>query len=158
MTSTQLHAAFKEAYPSVVTSLSTIKGARHHLGWTAKRTRYCRLISNINKEKRMEWCLYVVLAGDLDFKDVIWTDECSVQLKSHRKVTYHKEGEPARMVSRPKHTPKVHVWTGILSKGATAIVIFSGVLTATRYTDILYVALIPFIEQNYPVKHCEVSP
>ena len=73
MTSTQLHTAFKEAYPSVIASLSTIKRARRHLGWTAKRTRYCQLISNINKEKRMEWCLYVVLAGDLDFEDVIWS-------------------------------------------------------------------------------------
>ena len=153
LTSRQLHTAFKEKYPSVVASLSTIKRARRHLDWSSKRTRYCQLISDINKEKRMEWCLEMVLAGDLDFEDVIWTDECSVQLESHRKITYHKVGQPAKMISRPKHPAKVHVWAGISAKGATAIVIFTGILTATRYTDILDAALIPFIDEHYPVKH-----
>ena len=54
-----------------------------------------------------------VIGGDLDLDDVIWTDECSVQLESHRKTMYHKQGEPSRMVSRPKHPPKVHVWADI---------------------------------------------
>ena len=76
---------------------------------------------------------------------MIWTDECSVQLESHRKINFHKQGQPLTMVSRPKHLPKVHVWAGISAKGATAVVIFTGILTATRYTDILDAALIPFI-------------
>ena len=153
LTSRQLHTAFKAVYPSTEASLSTIKRARRDLGWTAKRTRYCQLISEVNKEKRMEWCLDRVISGDLDLSDVIWTDECSVQLESHRKVTYHKLGEPSKMVSRPKHPPKVHVWAGISAKGATAIVIFTGILTATRYTDILDAALVPFIEEHYPSCH-----
>ena len=33
------------------------------------------------------------------------------------------------------------------------IVIFTGTLTATRYTDILDKALVPFVMQNYPVEH-----
>ena len=94
LTSRQLYAAFKEAYPGVEASLSTVKRARRDLGWTTKRTRYCQLISDVNKEKRMEWCLDRVIAGDLEFDDVIWTDECSVQLESHRKITYHKQGQP----------------------------------------------------------------
>ena len=94
-----------------------------------------------------------VIADDLDMEDVIWTDECSVQLESHRKTTYHKQREPSRMVSSPKHPPKVHVWAGISAKGATSIVIFTRILTATRYTDILEAALIPFIEEHYPEHH-----
>ena len=57
------------------------------------------------------------------------------------------------MVSRPKHPQKVHVWAGISAKGATAIVIFTGILTTTRYTDILDAALVPFIEEHYPTHH-----
>ena len=64
-----------------------------------------------------------MIAGDLDLDDVIWTDECSVQLESHRKTMYHKQGEPSRMVSRPKHRPKVHLWAGISARGATSVVI-----------------------------------
>lgn len=74
LTSWQLHAAFKSTYHSTEASISTIKRARRDLGWTAKRTRYCQLISEVNKEKRMEWCLDRVISGDLDLSDVIWTD------------------------------------------------------------------------------------
>ena len=83
----------------------------------------------------MDWCLNQVLACDLEF---IWTDECSVQLESHRKITYRKEGQPMKMISQPKHPPKVHVWGGISARGATALVIFTGILSATRYTDIKF--------------------
>ena len=131
LTSLQLYSAFKEAYPTAEASVSTLKRARRHLGWTAMRTRYCQLISEVNKEKRMECCLDRVITDDLDLNDVIWTDECSVQLESHRKTTYHKQGEPSRMVSRPKPPIKVHIWAGISAKGATSVVIFTGILTAT---------------------------
>jgi hypothetical protein len=57
------------------------------------------------------------------------------------------------MVSRPKHPPKVHVWAGISAKGATSVVIFTGILKATRYTDIVEAALTPFIEEYYPKHH-----
>ena len=53
----------------------------------------------------------------------------------------------------PKHPSKVHVWAGISAKGATSVVIFTGILTATRYTDIFKAALIPFIEEHYPEYH-----
>ena len=77
--SRQLYTVFKTAYPSTEASLSTIKRARHDLGWTMKRTRYCQLISDVNKEKRMEWCLDRVISNDLELSNVIWRDECSVQ-------------------------------------------------------------------------------
>ena len=149
----QLYTVFKTAYPSTVVSLSTIKRTRRDLGWTMKRTRYCQLISEVNKDKRMDWCLDRVLSNDLELSDVIWTDECLVQLESHRKITYPKHGEPSKMVSRPKHPPKVHIWAGISAKGATAVVIFTGILTATRYTDILDAALLPFIKERHTTRH-----
>ena len=111
------------------------------------------MISNINKEKHMDWYLERVRMDDIDTEDVIWTDECFVQLDVHRKITYHKQGELSRMVSRPKNPAKVHVWGGITSRGATATVIFTGILTATRYTDILEASLVPFIKEHFPNLH-----
>ena len=154
MTSRQLHAALISEYPELgAISISTVKRARVRLGWISKRTRYCALISERNQEKRVEFCKELIENDDLTFSDVIWTDECSVQLESHRKVTYHRKGEPARMCSKPKHPSKVHVWGGILKKGATSIVIFTGIMNATVYTDILEAALVPFIEGHYPDHH-----
>ena len=66
-----------------------------------KRTRYCQLISDVNKEKDMDWCI----SKDLELRDVIWIDECSLQLESHCKITYHMCGELSKMVSRHKHPP-----------------------------------------------------
>ena len=104
-------------------------------------------------KKRLEFYKELIEKNDLDFTEVIWTDECSVQLENHRKVMYHRKGEPAKMCPRPKHPAKVHVWSGISKWGATKVVIFTGIMNATRFTDILDVALVPFIEGHYPDRH-----
>ena len=93
-----------------------------------KQTRYCALITEVNKEKRMTWCLDRIAEGDLQLSDVIWTDESSIQLESHRKITYQKKGHPVHLAGRPKHPPKIHVWGGISSRGATPIVMFTGTI------------------------------
>ena len=56
--------------------------------------------------------------------------------QSHRKRYFHKEGQPSRLTGKAKHPPKVNTWAGISSQGATSTVIFTGILTATRYNDI----------------------
>ena len=84
LSSRQPYTVFKTAYLSTEMSLSTIERARRDLGWTMKRAKYCQLISEVNKEKRMDWCLDRILSNDLKLSDVIWMDECSVQLESHR--------------------------------------------------------------------------
>ena len=84
---------------------------------------------------------------------MIFSDESSVQLESHRKTSYHKVGQPSDLCGRPKHPVKVHVWGGISCRGATDVVIFTGIMNATCYTDILDAALVPFIEQHYPMGH-----
>ena len=104
----------------------------------------------VNKEKRKEWCQERVDNGDLDMDDVIFTDECTVQLECHRKVVYRKVGQPPPLVPKPKHPQKVHVWGGISSRGATAIVLFTGIMNATSYTDILDALLVPYIQEYYP--------
>ena len=99
-----------EMFLDVSNSVSTVKRAHKALGWSAKETWYCTLISEINKEKKMTWYMDCIAERDLQLSDVIWTDESSIQLESHRKVTYQKKGHPVRLAGRPKHPPKIHVW------------------------------------------------
>ena len=134
--SRQLHGMVAEKFSDASVSISTVKRARKALGWSAKKTRYCALITEVNKEKRMTWCLDRIAEGDLQLSDVIWTDESSIQLESHWKITYQKKDHPVHLAGRPKHPPKIHVWGGISSRGATPIVMFTGTLIATRYTRI----------------------
>ena len=123
------------------------------LGWTAKKTRYGALVSESNQEKRVVWCNERIETNDMDFDDVVFSDECTVQLESHRRVTFYKKGQPVRYKMKAKHPPKVNVWAGISSRGATNVVVFTGTLTATRYVDILEAALIPFLDEVYPDGH-----
>ena len=54
---------------------------------------------------------------------------------------------------KPKHPPKVNVWAGISSRGATKVLVLTRTLTATRYVDILDAALVPFLDTVYPDGH-----
>ena len=99
------------------------------------------------------------------FENVIFSDECSVMLETHRKKCYRRRGDPRKLKPRPKHPIKVHVWGGISMRGATRVVIFSGIMTAIRYTEFLESSLVAFIrdvfadsphrfQQDNDPKHC----
>ena len=83
LTATNLLAMLKGKYSSLNVSESTVKRARVELGWAAKKTRYGAIISENNQEKRVEWCKERLETGDADFDDIIFSDECTVQLESH---------------------------------------------------------------------------
>ena len=62
-------------------SINTILGCRTSLGWTFRGSAYCQLIREENKVKRYEWALKY---REDAFENVVYTGECSVQMKSHR--------------------------------------------------------------------------
>ena len=102
-----------------------------------------------------------MIAENEMFSDVIFTDQSSVMLEAHRKQCYRRTEEPRKLQPRPKHPVKVHVWGGISKRGATSVAIFTGIMTATRYTDYLECALLPFTQEVLPdgqqfhdPKHC----
>jgi hypothetical protein len=117
-------------------SLSTILRCRRNLGWTYRGSAYCQLIREPNKLK-LSWCLE---NQNNDFSNVVWTDETSVQLESHRRFCHRKHGQKPHPKPRyvmvttgmhtflwcfrhtffglPKHPVKVHLWGGISKRGA----------------------------------------
>ena len=132
-----------------VSTTTALKG-RCLQGWTRRGTAYCQLIRAANCTKRLEWAREN--SGD-SFEDVIWSDETSVQMESHRRFhCYKRRGKP-RYKPRPKHPTKVHVWAGISKRGATGVCIFDGIMDAQVYTRILETYLIPFIRDVYPNGH-----
>ena len=144
-TATQLQAIL--ASKNVYVSLATIVRNRLDLGWTYRGTAYCQLIRQPNKQKRLDWARTYL--GD-EFEDVIWTDETSVQIETHKCFCYRKEGQKPRPKPRPKHPVKVHVWAGISKKSAIEVCIFEGIMTAPLYCEILKHTLLPFIEEKFP--------
>ena len=71
-------------------SLTTILRNRHQLGWVYRGSAYCQLIRQANKQKQLDWA-HSYLHDSFD--DVIWSNETTVQLESHRRFSYRKEGE-----------------------------------------------------------------
>ena len=128
---------------STSTRVATILRNRRIIGWIYRGSAYCQLIHTVNKQKRLEWAR----ENQTDtFDDVIWSDETSVQLNTHRRFCCRKEG----MKPRPKHPVKVHVWAGISKKRATGVCIFEGRMDATLYCQILRQTLHPFIQTRFP--------
>ena len=136
----------------VFTFLSTALKGRRLLGWTHRGTAYCQLIRAPNRVERLHWAQENLGA---DFHDVIWTDETSVQIETHRRFCCRKRGQKPRYKPRPKHPTKVHVWAGISWSGATkaCILVFDGIMEAELYCQILDDHLVPFIQSMYPHHH-----
>ena len=129
----------------IYVSLATIVRNRIQLGWTYRGSAYCQLIRQQNMDKRLDWAR--IYLHD-DFADVIWSDETTVQIETHRRHCYRKLGEKPRLKPRAKHPTKVHVWAGISRKGPTKVCIFEGIMAAPLYCEIL--TLLPFLEEKFP--------
>ena len=119
----------------------------YYVGWISTTPHYCQMIRDVNKEKRLTWCRRYSKRKD-DFRNVIWSDECTVQIDTKRKCS-KRIGQPKPLRPKPKHPAKVHIWGAISMRGASPIVIFTQNLNATRYAKILDQALLPFIHTNF---------
>jgi transposase len=94
-TATQLQQTLKNTGHTV--SLSTILRHRTRLGWTFRGSAYCQLIRDVNKIKRKDWCIkYCNDVMNERLTDVVWTDETSIQLETHRRFCCRKKGQQAR--------------------------------------------------------------
>ena len=114
----------------------------------------CVLPAHSHREKRYNW---VVANKDDEFEDVIYTDECSVQLETHKRFCCRKEGQPAKPKPKAKHPVKVHVWAGISKRGATKVCIFDGIMNRWLYIDILDKTLKPFVRSHFSNGHRVVA-
>ena len=137
------------AKQGVAVHVSTVRRSRKQQGWTLQTTRYCQLIKQKNKVKRLEFARQVLDSEDT-FDDIIFSNECSVSLQQYRRTCYRKVGEPTKRKPKPKHALKVHVWAGISRHGATKICIFDGIMNAILYCNILQSTLIPFLMETLP--------
>ena len=126
-TAIQLHHILRERGFNI--SKRTTLRCRASLGWTFRGTAYCQMIRENNKVKRLLWAQENM---KMEFDNVIWTDETSIQLETHRRFCCRKLGQAAKpkpryyyhsyccnnnnyyyFLYRPKHPVKVHVWAGI---------------------------------------------
>ena len=87
-TAYQLHELLVRAGYNI--SLSTILRCRLSLGWMFRGSAYCQLIREANKAKRLQFAQDHL---NDTFQDVLWTDECTIQMESHRRFACRKKGQ-----------------------------------------------------------------
>ena len=98
------------------------------------------MIREANKQKRLDWCIKQLEENE-DFHDVIWSDETTVQLESHRRYSFQKKNQPAKLKPKAKQPIKVHVWAGISKRGATHVCIFEGIMDTDFYCNATYTTI-----------------
>ena len=131
-------------------SLRTIKRARYKMGWRKSGPRYCQIVREANRVKRLEFARKCAAENE-KFENVVFTDESSIWLSRHSKLCFRKVGQPAKMKPTAKHPFKVHVWAGISTKGATPILMFGGIMDRFFYVEeILRNSLLPFVNVTFP--------
>lgn len=133
-------------------SITVINRERRRLGWVQSTTRYCQLIRNENKEKRLFFCIEL-LSNDEQFNDCIFTDESTVRCERFLSRQFRRRDEPTLPKPKPKHPLSVHVWAGISKNGTTDIAIFTGIMDSIGYQAIMEDYLLPFLKKAYPNGH-----
>ena len=83
-------------------SLATVLRSRRKLGWTFRGSSYCQLIRDVNKVKRLEWAKNYENISSIEnvFGNVVWTDESTIQMETHRRYCCRKKG------TQPKPKPR----------------------------------------------------
>ena len=138
---------------SVTFSQSKVKDLRRKLGWLCTKTQYCQLVREANRQKRLSYALKC-LEDNEQFDDVIWSDECNVQLDWNGMITFHRWWEPVHQKGKPKHPFKVSVWAGISKQGASKLKVFTGIMERTFFCkNIIEDTLVPFVRQKFPNGH-----
>ena len=130
-------------------SVSKIKLIRKKLGWRSDSTAYCQLIKNHNIPKRLKYARERIAAKD-EFNDAMFSDECTIKMESHGKITFRKWYEPKKFKPKPKHPYKLHVWAAISRKGPSRIVIFHGIMRSQFFVDEILSAAKEFIDKKFP--------
>ena len=87
-------------------SPSTIRNVRRKIGWKHEKARYCQLIRERNKVKRLVFCLKALKEKD-EFENVIFTDETSVELQQYTRYCFRKSSSLPKRKGPTKHPLKV---------------------------------------------------
>ena len=116
----------------MISSAAIRKHLHASLQWVVVKTRCGPMISDANKQKRLEFAKMCLETQD-NFDNIIWTDESSVQLKRHCQTMRVKVDQEVPFKPVAKHALKVNVWAGISKRGATNICIFEQTMDVPLY-------------------------
>ena len=98
-----------------------------------------------NEKIRVDWAKK---HQNIHWHKIIFTDECSIWL-NQGKIRMWTRGERP-ILNIPRHTPKVHIWGGISTRGATPVKVFRQNFNSEHYCNVLNEVLFQTAETLYP--------
>ena len=128
-------------------SLSTIQKLIRKSGFSAYRPIGIPCLNVTRKKDRLQWAHKHAFYNGDDWKDVIFTDETTVEL-DHRAIPFvrRRKGDRIRAIhTRPNKTfaKKVMFWGCISAHGPGCLVPIRSTLNAARYVELLQQHLLP---------------
>ena len=112
--------------------------------------KYCQIVREPNRVARLAFCERCLEVGKT-FNNIIFSNESSIWIECHRRICFSKKGMPPKLKPKAKHPYKVHVWGGISNRGASNILIFTGIVKKEFYVkSILQDTFLPFVNTTFP--------
>ena len=141
----------------LVAKTRTISQYITRLGWRKVNTKYCQIVTPINRVKRFIYACLAKLNNE-QFEECLNIDETTVEL---RHFTYKNWNKPetglfqaARgKIGKPKHNLKIHLFGGISRLGLTPLVKFTDTMHSKDLQNFLRSSVLPFVHQKMPYRH-----
>lgn len=153
-TANELRAAWEEAQGQLV-SEKTIRRALHKAGLYSRVARRKPFISEVNKAKRLAWCLEHEHWTVRKWRSVFFTDEKSFtqfETKAHKRVwrTPNEEFASDCLVPTVSRSQSCMVWGGFSWKERAPLFIHSGSVTGAVHATLLESHAIPSFKSIFP--------
>ena len=126
-------------------SHETIRRTAKKLGYSKKVAIRGSGITPANEIKRVAWAKKHM---NIHWKNMFFSDECSIWLQSGRIMLWTKGKRPVMNI--PRHTPKLHIWGAISSRGTTPIKVFKNNFNSIHYCNVLNEVLLETANALYP--------
>jgi transposase len=126
-------------------SIQTIANRLHELNYDYKQAINKPLLTQEHKEKRLEWANKKI---NYDWDNVVFSDETSIWLNFNDKRWISKDKDKTDYHRTIKYPIKLHVWGYISKQFGSDIFIFTGILNAKRYLNILIDYLVDINEDG----------
>jgi hypothetical protein len=137
----------------LIASKSTICGWVRRLGWRKINTKYCQILSPVNRCKRFIFACVAKTYND-KFENSIAVDECTVELRQCTAKNWTKDNRLLRAAGnyegKPKHNIKIHLFGGISRLGLTPLRMFTGKMNSIDVQYCFRDCLIPFGSEKFP--------
>lgn len=105
-------------------------------GFTHSKPLDGQRVRDANKVKSVEFCEYLIASKDT-LDDVIFSGECSNQLKQNKSCNYRPKESHVTVIAKPKHPLKIYMWAAIGNRGASTIRLFEGLIDSEFYTNVI---------------------